>query len=635
MPQRDLLLPWLTAIDNAALALRAKGIKREPARAQAAPWLERFGLAGFERTRPAELSGGMRQRVSFLRSLLAGKPVLALDEPFAALDAITRVEMQGWLAHVLATEPRTVVLVTHDVEEAVMLGDRVIVMSARPGRVVAEIDNRPPPAAAAHGPGDRRPARTGAARARGPGMRRLLSGWRPLLVVLVLLGIWELYVDLGGADPLILPAPHAIAQSLCDDRSLLWSNFLVTAQEVLLGILVAAVAALLLATAMHFFVTVRRSIYPLLIASQTIPIPMLAPVLILWLGFGILPKLVVIALVSFFSIVVTTLAGFASVDPELLKLMRTFDAPRRRVFWSIELPTALPGVFTGAKIAVIVAVIGAVFAEQAGASSGLGYLFEQSIPQLLTARAYAAVVVLSAFAILLFAVLTLAERLATPWAHQTEVTTDETTTDRAGRGAARRAGADRLRGEEGRAGARRPKHPQSLSVMLDWTPNADHVGIYEGIADGAFKAAGLNVSVRVPPNPAAPLSLLQAGKVDVAITYEPQLMLARDKGATLVAFGALVQRPLTSIVSLGKKHITSVKQLQGKTVGDAGIPYQQAYLKTVLQHAGRSRRRRSSRSTSATTWSARCCRAGSTPTLGAYWNYEAIQLARRTASGRT
>jgi putative hydroxymethylpyrimidine transport system permease protein len=250
-------------------------------------------------------------------------------------------------------------------------------------------------------------------------VRRLTAGWRPLLVVLVLLGIWELYVDLGGADPLILPAPHAIAQSLFDDRGLLWSNFLVTAQEVLLGILVAAVAALVLATAMHFFITVRRSIYPLLIASQTIPIPMLAPVLVLWLGFGILPKLVVIALVSFFSIVVTTLAGFAAVDPELLKLMRTFDASRRRVFWSIELPTALPGVFTGAKIAVIVAVIGAVFAEQSGTSSGgLGYLFEQSIPQLLTARAYAAVVVLSAFAILLFAVLTLAERLTTPWAHQ-------------------------------------------------------------------------------------------------------------------------------------------------------------------------------------------------------------------------
>jgi NitT/TauT family transport system ATP-binding protein len=140
MPQRDLLLPWLTAIDNAGLALRARGVARDEARRVAAPWLERFGLGRFERTRPAELSGGMRQRVSFLRTLLAGKPVLALDEPFAGLDAITRQEMQGWLSHVLESEPRTVILITHDVEEAVVLADRVVVMSPRPGRAVAEIE---------------------------------------------------------------------------------------------------------------------------------------------------------------------------------------------------------------------------------------------------------------------------------------------------------------------------------------------------------------------------------------------------------------------------------------------------------------------------------------------------------------
>jgi putative hydroxymethylpyrimidine transport system substrate-binding protein len=171
------------------------------------------------------------------------------------------------------------------------------------------------------------------------------------------------------------------------------------------------------------------------------------------------------------------------------------------------------------------------------------------------------------------------------------------------------------------------KHPQALSLMLDWTPNADHVGIYEGIADGAFTAAGLDVTVRIPPNPAAPLSLLEAGKVDVAITYEPQLMLARAKGATLVAFGALVQRPLTSIISLGKEHITSVKQLQGKTVGDAGIPYQQDFLKTVLQHAGVP-------ASSVKEVNVGDDLVGSLlsgrvdATLGAYWNYEALQLAQ-------
>ena len=139
MPQRDLLLPWLSAIDNAALALRNRGARRRAARREAGRLFERFGLAGFEGAAPAELSGGMRQRVAFLRTLVAGKPVLALDEPFASLDAITRAEMQEWLAAALRADPRTVVLVTHDVEEALYLSDRVAVLSARPARVVEEL----------------------------------------------------------------------------------------------------------------------------------------------------------------------------------------------------------------------------------------------------------------------------------------------------------------------------------------------------------------------------------------------------------------------------------------------------------------------------------------------------------------
>jgi ABC-type nitrate/sulfonate/bicarbonate transport system ATPase subunit len=140
MPQRDLLLPWLNAVDNAALALRIAKRPRAQARAQAAALFAELGLAGFEDAHPHELSGGMRQRVAFLRTLLSEKPVLCLDEPFGALDAITRAEMQGWLARALAQEPRTVVLVTHDVEEAVLLADRVVVLCARPGRVIVELE---------------------------------------------------------------------------------------------------------------------------------------------------------------------------------------------------------------------------------------------------------------------------------------------------------------------------------------------------------------------------------------------------------------------------------------------------------------------------------------------------------------
>jgi NitT/TauT family transport system ATP-binding protein len=140
MPQRDLLLPWRDALGNAALALECQGVPRAEARRRAAPLFERFGLAEFERARPAELSGGMRQRVAFLRTLLPGRPLLLLDEPFGALDAITRADLQQWLAGMLAAEPRTVLLVTHDVEEAVFLADRVLVLSPRPGRVLAELE---------------------------------------------------------------------------------------------------------------------------------------------------------------------------------------------------------------------------------------------------------------------------------------------------------------------------------------------------------------------------------------------------------------------------------------------------------------------------------------------------------------
>jgi putative hydroxymethylpyrimidine transport system substrate-binding protein len=169
---------------------------------------------------------------------------------------------------------------------------------------------------------------------------------------------------------------------------------------------------------------------------------------------------------------------------------------------------------------------------------------------------------------------------------------------------------------------------QSLTLMLDWFPNADHVGLYQALSEGDFTRAGLNVHVQVPSDPASPLQLLEAGKVDVAVSYEPEVMLARDKGAPLVSIAAIVQRPLTSIVSIGSKHIRSVRQLRGKRVGDAGIPYQHAYLTTILQHAGIPQS------------SVHEVNVGSNlvpamlsgrvdATLGAYWNVEAIQLAQR------
>ena len=240
-------------------------------------------------------------------------------------------------------------------------------------------------------------------------------------VLVGLLSLWELaarsgaLADLFSIEDFLVPAPSEIAQALWEDRELLAEDAWVTLREVVLGFAIAAVLGLAFAVLIHLSETARRALYPLLVASQTIPIVVLAPVLVVILGFGIGPKLAIVALICFFPITVNTLDGLRSVDPELIKMLRTLGADRLAILRRAELPSALPYAFSGAKVAVAVAVIGAVFAETSGSDSGLGHLIEIANGQLLTARAFAAVVVLAAIAIALFGLLSLLERKVVFW----------------------------------------------------------------------------------------------------------------------------------------------------------------------------------------------------------------------------
>jgi putative hydroxymethylpyrimidine transport system permease protein len=226
---------------------------------------------------------------------------------------------------------------------------------------------------------------------------------------------WELLADALSIEPFLIPAPSDVAEALWRDRDLLAEDGWVTLQEVVLGFALALAAGLAFATALHLSESLRRAFYPVLVASQTVPIIVIAPILVVWFGFGITPKLVIIALICFFPITVNTLDGLRSVDPDLIKLMRTLDARRTRIFLGAEMPSALPYAFSGAKVAVAVAVIGAVFGEWSGSNSGLGHLMLQASAQLETARLFAAVVVLSAFAVALFGLLSLLERRVAWW----------------------------------------------------------------------------------------------------------------------------------------------------------------------------------------------------------------------------
>jgi ABC-type nitrate/sulfonate/bicarbonate transport system permease component len=246
---------------------------------------------------------------------------------------------------------------------------------------------------------------------------------RALLVLVAILGGWEAYVSVGHVDEILLPAPSAIAAALVDDRALLWSNFAVTAREIGLGLAAALILGLACAVAIHLSRPLRRALYPLLVTSQTIPIPIVAPLLVVWFGYDLTPKVVIVALVCFFPIVVPTLDALDRTDADLRKLMRSFGASRWQTFRLVEAPAALPGLVTGAKLSLAFAAIAAILAEWSGSESGLGHLVLQALPNFETARAYAAVLILAAFSVALFSALSLAERRLLPWAHRSRGTT--------------------------------------------------------------------------------------------------------------------------------------------------------------------------------------------------------------------
>jgi putative hydroxymethylpyrimidine transport system permease protein len=248
--------------------------------------------------------------------------------------------------------------------------------------------------------------------------RRLLL---PAALLATLIGLWQVaastgvLADLLGLEAFLVPSPAEIASALWESRSLIAEDAWVTLQEIVLGFLLGLAVGLGFGFLLRPFEALRLTFYPLIVASQAIPILVFAPILVLWFGFGIGPKLIVVALVCFFPIAVATADGLRSVDPEATKMMRTLDASRWQLLWRLEAPTALPFTFSGAKIGATFAPIAAVFGEWVGANSGLGHLILQDNAQLETARVFAAAFVLSTIALALYGLLALAERRIVTW----------------------------------------------------------------------------------------------------------------------------------------------------------------------------------------------------------------------------
>jgi ABC-type nitrate/sulfonate/bicarbonate transport system permease component len=259
-------------------------------------------------------------------------------------------------------------------------------------------------------------------------LKKLVWNLAPLAVLAAGLAVWEIWVRAADTPAWLLPPPSKVAETLWSQRGALTHHAWVTLKEVLVGFGVALIVGVALAVVIDASRIASRALYPLVIASQTIPVIALAPLLLTWFGYGLTPKVIVIALIVFFPIVVNTVDGLAGADREQLDLLRAFGAGRWRRFWIVKAPGAVPMLFSGARIGVAVSVIGAVFGEFSGSRDGLGYLIRISNSQQRTALVFAAIVALSALALALFGAVAAIERVCLPW-RRTVTETDEAKTE--------------------------------------------------------------------------------------------------------------------------------------------------------------------------------------------------------------
>ena len=241
-----------------------------------------------------------------------------------------------------------------------------------------------------------------------------------IVLIVAILVAWEVIVRAAHVPEYLLPSPTEILADLKTDWVILWPAMWVTLREVLIGFVIATVAGVGLAVLLHLYGPLRRAMYPILIGSQTIPIIVLAPILVILLGYGILPKLVIVALICFFPIVVNGLDGLRAVDDDFIRMMYTLDATRWGIFRRVEFPGALPSFFSGMRIAATFASIGAVFGEWSGSNAGLGYVMLAATPNLLTSRIFAAILILTVISLVLFGLVSLLERIFVPWAPRRE-----------------------------------------------------------------------------------------------------------------------------------------------------------------------------------------------------------------------
>jgi ABC-type nitrate/sulfonate/bicarbonate transport system ATPase subunit/ABC-type nitrate/sulfonate/bicarbonate transport system permease component len=430
------LFPWYSVEDNISLPLALRKVDKKERRRRAHELGELVGLTGFERALPRELSGGMRQRVAIARALSYDPEILLMDEPFGALDAMTRDKMNMELQRIAQATNATVVLVTHSIAEAVFLADRVVLLSARPGRI-RSIDNRGPGEAPARAGGDgrarlpgsgRRPAspvdrRRGAPGApRGcqrmsPSMRKWIPWISTVASIVVLVIIWKLVIAVFNVSPFVLPQPEDVVGGVRDlvNENSFWTDVRITLTETLVGFGIAIVLGIGLGTLLGRVVWLEQAMRPVIVASQVVPKVALIPLFIIWFGFGITSKIIIVAMIAFFPMLLNTILGVRSVDEGQKDVMKSLNASRWQTFRRLEYPSTLPYILAGMEVGIIFAVIGAIVGEYLGGDQGLGYQIVTSLNNLEAERLFAVIFCLTLFGFILYLAVVSLKRFLIPW----------------------------------------------------------------------------------------------------------------------------------------------------------------------------------------------------------------------------